>query len=174
MRDSHDALSAHARCALHASVGRTRFTPGFAGHIDREAKILSGSRNVLVMRCTWDRRRGAALPTSKRRRGKQTSSGKHATASIDALHYLHHAPVSMLTADARLRSRTCNPACPVGVTKSPIQCALKKSFPAPKNIHEGWQRGDPRRCGYPDRPFEERRRAALNPTTTRKDNVMAV
>jgi hypothetical protein len=38
-------------------VRRTRLAPGFAGHIDREAKILSGSHDAWVMPRTWARHR---------------------------------------------------------------------------------------------------------------------
>jgi len=55
-----------------------------------------------------------------------------------------------------------------------MRAPLKKSSVAPKNIHEGWQRGDPADADARTDLLRNAARAALNPTTTRKDNVMAV
>ncbi len=61
----HVSSPCRTRCAIHAApcrpvrlarcmqvVDRTRFAPGFAGHIDRGTKILSGWRDALVSRRT--------------------------------------------------------------------------------------------------------------------------
>jgi len=72
-------------------VTRAPFAPGFAGHIDREAKILSGSRNASSGAHEMCRRAILRCPR-QRRCGKQASSDKHATTAIDAPHYLHQTP----------------------------------------------------------------------------------
>jgi len=96
-------------------VARTRFAPGFAGHIDREAKILSGSRNALSGAHEMCRRAILRCPR-QRRRGTQALGDKHATTSIDAPHYCIKRRYQR-RAPMRVCDRARDPVCAASVTQ---------------------------------------------------------